>query len=328
MDYIQKFTGYIFLLLCACHVCLSVEIKILDSSRTELGEGPYWRYPNLYYTDLVTGNLYRHDTITNQTFRCKIHDENRTSFIIPYRKSKDLYVVGLGKKVAKIQWDGHSPHCKLIRILFEIRNKDKHIWINDGKCVANGTLFTGSASCNFSRPYQNLYKYEGGGAPEIIKPNVSLSNGLAWNYKRSELYHVDSGANTITQFGFDQNGDITSNPKIVFKLDKRAISCSSEDMAVMDGMTIDTDGNLYVAIFGGKKVIKICTRKWTIIKIYEMPCAAVSSVSFGGPNMDILYVTSAANLLGLARFPKPCGAVFSVHNIGAKGLRPDECSFT
>ncbi|XP_037937576.1 putative sugar lactone lactonase YvrE [Teleopsis dalmanni] len=321
-------TAQLYVFKCYCHIKISLPLKIttLENTHAELADGPHWRHPNLYYADLGTGNLFRRDTTTNQTFKCKINKENRASFIIPYRNSNDLFVVGLNKKVAQIKWDGRSSQCCIVKVLFQIKSDDAHAFINDGKCAANGALFTGSASCNFTQFDEKLYKYRSG-FPEIIKKNISYSNGLVWNNRRNELYQVDSKENTIMQYTFDQKNDLLGKPKVVFKFNNTVESCESSDLVVMDGMTTDSKGHLYVAIFGGKKVIKICSRKWRIMKTYEMPCVAVTSVSFGGPNMDILYVTSAANLFGIRSFPKPCGSVFSVHNIGAKGLKADEFSY-
>ncbi|XP_037932227.1 uncharacterized protein LOC119667019 [Teleopsis dalmanni] len=313
----------LYILLCLFRVNFCWKFSILPNSHAELGEGPHWRYPNLYYADFATGNLYRHETTTKRTFKCKIKNENRSSIIIPYRNTKDLFVVGLNQKVAQVKWDGRSAECHIIKVLFKIHPNDEHVWLNDGKCDANGALFIGSAKCGLF-PNQNLYKYKAG-TREIIKRNINISNGFAWNHKRNEMYHVDSAANTITKFKLDHKGNILGSPKIVFEYNESIETCEVSDLAVMDGMTIDTEGFLYVAIFGGKKVIKICTRKWDIVKTFDMPCAAVSSVSFGGPNMDVLYVTSAASLFDIASYPKPCGSVFSF-NVGAKGLSPDECS--
>lgn len=80
-------------------------------------------------------------------------------------------------------------------------------------------------------------------------------------------------------------------------------------------MTIDTDGNLYVATFGAWKIFKINPTKRTIELEIKMPCEQVTSCAFGGPNLDILYVTTAAHERGTKQ-PPPAGRLFKITGLG------------
>lgn len=84
---------------------------------------------------------------------------------------------------------------------------------------------------------------------------------------------------------------------------------------VPDGMTIDTDGNLYVCTFGAWKIFKINPTKRTIELEIKMPCEQVTSCAFGGPNLDILYVTTAAHERGTKQ-PPPAGRLFQITGLG------------
>lgn len=84
-----------------------------------------------------------------------------------------------------------------------------------------------------------------------------------------------------------------------------------------DGMTIDENGNLYVAAWGGSKVYVIDPNEKKIIREIVMPTLRVSSVAFGGPNLDILYVTTAAkNSVDLSL---PAGGLFKITGLNVKG---------
>lgn len=84
---------------------------------------------------------------------------------------------------------------------------------------------------------------------------------------------------------------------------------------VPDGMTIDTEGNLYVATFGGWKIFKINPVKRTIEMEIKMPCEQITSIAFGGPNLDILYVTAASHERGTKQ-PPPSGRLFKITGLG------------
>jgi gluconolactonase len=87
-------------------------------------------------------------------------------------------------------------------------------------------------------------------------------------------------------------------------------------------MTIDSDENLWIAVFAGAKVIKVDPRKGKKIGQIDFPTKNMTSVAFGGPNLDILYATSAEHFLSkeeLVAQPS-AGALFEVRNVGAKGL--------
>jgi sugar lactone lactonase YvrE len=87
-----------------------------------------------------------------------------------------------------------------------------------------------------------------------------------------------------------------------------------------DGMTIDEDGLLYVATFGGNKVLKINPSTKKIEAEVKMPVEQITSVAFGGPNLDILYVTTCgANI----RSPQtaPAGGLFKITGLGVKGTK-------
>lgn len=82
-------------------------------------------------------------------------------------------------------------------------------------------------------------------------------------------------------------------------------------------MTIDADGNLYVATWGGSKVFVVNPQTKEITRVIEMPTKQVTSLAFGGPKLDVLYVTTAGK-------PKPqeppAGGLFKITGLGAKGL--------
>lgn len=88
---------------------------------------------------------------------------------------------------------------------------------------------------------------------------------------------------------------------------------------VPDGMTIDTNGSLYVATFGGSKILKINPTTGAIELEIKFPAEQITSAAFGGPNLDILYVTSASKEFK-SKQPPPAGKLFTVTGLGVKGF--------
>ncbi|KRT79684.1 hypothetical protein AMK59_7555 [Oryctes borbonicus] len=144
---------------------------------------------------------------------------------------------------------------------------------------------------------------------------VTCSNGLAWSIDNKNFYYIDSGTYEIHQYDFDiTNGEI-SNKKVVFSLKEAGIE------GFADGHTIDTDGNLWVAIFNGSRVIKIDPRRQNaLLQTVEIPAKQVTSVTFGGANFDELYVTTAGTIGNDSMLPSPNGALFRVTGLGVKGF--------
>lgn len=86
-----------------------------------------------------------------------------------------------------------------------------------------------------------------------------------------------------------------------------------------DGLTIDADGFLYLATWGGSKVLRIDPNTGKTVLDIELPAEQITSVAFGGPNLDELFVTSAATARDKAQHP-PAGSLFKVTGLGVRGL--------
>jgi sugar lactone lactonase YvrE len=114
--------------------------------------------------------------------------------------------------------------------------------------------------------------------------NTTISNGLAWSADGKSMYFIDSIYNSVKHFTFSTENANFSNEKIVIE---------NPEMKYFDGMTIDSDGMLWVAHFGGS-----CVRRWNpntgevLLKI-ELPCPNITSLTFGGKDYTTLYITTS-----------------------------------
>lgn len=157
-------------------------------------------------------------------------------------------------------------------------------------------------------------------SPEILLHPVNISNGMAWNKANNKFYYIDSASLFITEYDYDNEQGNISNKKIIFDLKNNNIE------AYPDGMTIDKDDNLWIALYGGGSVIKINPRTGELLERYPIPAQCVTSVAWGGPKLDILFVTTSRNSLNDAEKARQPGAgcLYALTNLNTWGLPPFE----
>lgn len=142
--------------------------------------------------------------------------------------------------------------------------------------------------------------------------DVTVSNGLAWSPDNRTMYFADSWARTIFQFDFDLGSGTLNNRRVFAELQPSS--------GVPDGATVDSQGFLWSANFDGACLTRYAPNG-TVDRVIQMPVQRPTSCSFGGENLDILYVTSASFNLSeqqLAEAPL-AGSLFAV-DAGVKGL--------
>ncbi|KAF2906145.1 hypothetical protein ILUMI_00037 [Ignelater luminosus] len=292
------------------------------TNRVTLGEGPHWDIPSqsLYYVDILGQALHKYVPATNTHTKAKI-EGGPVGFAVPVQGRKNSFVIGLGRKIALVKWNGVSEEVSEMKILVEVDNEIGHLnnRFNDGKADPTGRLWAGTMG---PEPEIGKLEPEKGSLYTLANTcqvkrhlkKVSISNGLAWNPQLQKMYYIDSPLRTIDQYDYDVTKNEISNKKVVFDFDKHNIP------GVPDGMTIDADGNLWVAVFNGGRLIKINPNTSELLDTIYFPAKQITAIAFGGPNLDTLYVTSAQLVVDGESQPEPAGAVFKVTNVGAKGL--------
>lgn len=150
----------------------------------------------------------------------------------------------------------------------------------------------------------------------MLRP-VNISNGLAWNKANDKFYHIDTPTFTVKEYDYDNDSGNISNPRVAFNLTK-----FGNIGGFPDGMTIDKDDNLWIALYYGGAVIKVNPKTGCLLEVIAIPAQCVSSVSWGGPKLDILFVTTSRHALSpLERIRQPAaGSLFGITNLGTNGL--------
>jgi len=289
-----------------------------------LGEGPHWdaKRQTLYFVDIQGSAVFRYTPASNKFAKASVGSKH-PSFIIPVDGKEDQFVISLDNELVIISWDGESDEVEIVDTLSVVTEPvTPNTKFNDAKCDSSGRLWAGVHVIDFDSipetpPLGTLYSFDPK-KRELISQveRIRIANGLAFNDKTKKLFYIDSLKGTVDQYDFDIINGKISNGKVFFTLSQQKLS------GLPDGMTIDTNGNLFVANFGGGRVLKIDGKKpETLLETINLPAVEITSVAFGGKNLDELYVTSASlEYEGKTPEQPVNGATYRVTGTGSKGF--------
>lgn len=298
----------------------SYKVEEIPGPQLDLGEGPHWdiQTQSLYYVSLLEATIHRLDHKSNKVYNAKVEGCTYASFIVPVKGRSDEFVVGDGTRIVLISWDGLSDRAKVLSCLADLGQRASgHRW-NDGKVDSLGRLYAGvMITENGGNPFEintgKFYRFDARSRTFVQQlTGLYISNGLTWSEQTKKFYFVDSGAYDIKEFTMDEDGNVVSG-KVLFDLKENG----KKTVHFLDGMTMDTEGNLFVAVFHAGKVLKI-DPKGQVIQEIIIPTKQITSVAFGGPKLDELYVTTAKKQVLNPQDP-PAGATFKVTGLGVKG---------
>lgn len=283
--------------------------ELLIESEYLLGEGPVWDADNncLYWVNILAGDIHRLSVTTGE----------RTTFNV----GQLVGAVVLREKGGLVAAMHHGFYFVDFdnRTFQFITNPEAHLpnnRFNDGKCDAAGRFWAGTMPIDEKKPDGSLYLLDTNLSASLKIPQVTISNGIAWNSDNTIMYYIDTPTRHIVAYDFDvETGNITN---------KRIAVDVAHEKGYPDGMTIDTDGMLWVAYYGGWEVIQYNPANGKALQQINIPVANATCCTFGGPGMNDLYITTARKELTpveLAQQPL-AGSVFIVRNLPVKGIKP------
>ncbi|XP_067206168.1 regucalcin isoform X2 [Linepithema humile] len=287
-----------------------------------LSEGPHWdqRTQKLYFVDITNQYIRRLDPATGEVNSAYIK-HGPVGVVVTVDDTPDKLVAGSGRDVILVSWDGDENEANTtIEVLCSVDTDRNQTRINDGKVDSHGRFWLGTMANEVNGQVSpnegTLYRIDDKLEPKTEVTPVSISNGLAWDKEDNKFYYIDSPTRQVVGYDYDPQAGTISNKKVIFDLNK------TELQGVPDGMTIDTDGNLWVALFGGHHVIHVNPKTGKLLRKVKIPAENVTSVTFGGPLLETLYVTTSGyNLTAQQRKTTPyAGAVFALKGLGARGI--------
>ena len=257
---------------------MDIKAKLVLDDFMELGEGPCWDEAEqaLYWVDTDMKRVHKYCPYNDEK---KVYQfEEKVGAVV--KESENTLVAAMEAGVYRInQTDGSAE-----LIIRPEDHTDENIF-NDGKCDLKGRFWVGTVHREELDGRGTLYMMTPDRACEAKYRNVTISNGIAWTEDYKTMYYIDTPTCRITAFDYDIETGAISNERTAVEF--------GPDMGWPDGMTIDKDGNLWVAMWGGWSVLKCDPANGKIIGSIKLPVANVTSCIFGGKDLDTLYITTA-----------------------------------
>lgn len=274
----------------------------------ELGEGPVWDAKNnrLLWLDITKGEIHQYNVHT-KTYN--VFNVGKMIGSIAPRENGG-YIAGLENGIAFIDIEKN-----LIQLL---TNPEEGLGnrFNDGKCDASGRFWVGTMALSEEENKGNLYVMDADLSLKKKIENVTISNGIAWNAVNTIMYYIDSPTNYVFAFDYNIETAEINNQRVVIDL--------AHEEGSADGMTIDEEGMLWIAFYGGWRVARYDAATGKLLRQVELPVENVSCCTFGGDDLNDLYITTASKGMSeeLIREQPHAGKLFVVKNIGVKGTLP------
>ena len=258
-------------------------------------EGPVWFPDGLRWVDMLAGDVL--SLGTDGTVR-RVHAGKVVAAVRPRQAGGAVLAVERG--FALQDADGTVTTLDPVWT-------DEGIRMNEGGCDPDGRFWCGSMAYDQSPGAASMYRLDPGGTVRRVFGDVTISNGLEWSPDGSLAYYDDTATHRVDVFDYDRDAGLTGRrPFVVLGDDGNP-----------DGLTVDAEGGVWVALHGAGAVHRYDARG-RLDAVVEVPTPQVTACTLGGPGLDQLFVTTSRE--GMAPDDDPlAGALFRV-DAGVRGL--------
>jgi sugar lactone lactonase YvrE len=254
-----------------------MEYEILTSLQSRLGEGPLYHAEEnaVFWTDIDSGLLHRHslaDSLT-ETVHSGVPIGGFT-----IQEDGSLLLFRAGGAI-------HLLRDLELTVVLQGIEDERESRFNDVAAAPGGHVFCGT----MPTPHRKgrLYRLDLEGILSIVLEGVGCSNGMGWSPDESTMYFTDTSESTIYAFDYDVRSGQMSNRRVLFDMESKGYP---------DGMTVDGEGNLWTGLWDGGCLLKI-SPEGALLERIPLPAKKITCPTFGGPDLEELYVTSAGGHL-------------------------------
>jgi len=281
------------------------KVECVADVRAELGEGPVWVAAEraLYWVDINGRRIFR---LSESGERREWPTPMRVGSIAP--RARGGFIAGTDRGIALVDLDQDR-----FEVVASPEQHLPHNRFNDGKVDRQGRFWAGTMDDREKGSAGALYRIDPNRTCTAIDGGYGITNGPAFSPDGARMYHSDTLRQVTYAFDLDAAGEATN---------RRVFVQFGAGDGHPDGMTVDAEGCLWIALWGGW-----CVRRFSpdgdLLRTVEMPVEQPSSCAFGGPGLDRLYVTSATKGLdqtALAMQPNAGGLFMLIP--GVRGI-PD-----
>lgn len=281
-----------------------MEIRPIVDCRTTLGEGPLWdtREQKIYWVDSRGCKIYRANADGGNVENWDVPSEigslalrEQGGAVIALRTGIHTFDFATGRATLIVDPEPNLPTTRL----------------NDGKVDRRGRFFFGSMDVDEKKTICQLYRLDPDFSLHVMDENIIVSNGPCFSPDDRTFYFADSRSGRISAYDYDVDAGTLSNKRIFTELSSGA----------PDGGTVDAEGYVWTsAIIAGE--LRRFAPDGVLERSIPMPVKNVTSLNFGGPNLDVIFCTSIAKM-HLPDVPNDGplgGSLFAIHGAGIRGV--------
>ena len=275
---------------------MTAPYEVAVRAEAELGEGPTWDAAagRLLWIDILGSRLHTYDPATGR--RTVRRTEQHIGAVKP-RAGGGLVLnlrdgIGLLDPDGGFRWLHHEP----------VPGRRA----NDAAVAPDGALWAGTMRYDEAPGGGTLSRVTGDGSVDVVLDDVAVSNGTGWSPDGRLMYYIDSPTRRVDVFDH-ADGRISW---------RRTLAEIEEGAGFPDGLTVDAEGCVWVALWQGSAVRRY-TPDGELDRVIELPVPLVTACAFGGADLSDLYITTAR--VGLTEPPALAGSLFVVPGAG-KGL--------
>jgi sugar lactone lactonase YvrE len=237
------------------------------------GEGPVWseRWGGLQFVDMLAGDIL---SLKDDGSVDRRHVAEVAAALRP--RSRGGAVIGIERGFALENAGGTLVH------LGELWTNE-HVRMNEGSCDPDGRFYCGSMSKDKRPGAGALYRLDPDLSVHVVLPDVTISNGLEWTKDGSRAYYNDTPTCAVSVFDYDSKTGLTN---------RRVFVDFSSEGKRPDGLTVDEHDGVWVALSNGSAV-RGYNKDGVLAEVIEVPAKKVTACTFGGPQLDRLFITTS-----------------------------------
>lgn len=277
---------------------MSVRAERITDSVHYHGEGPVW-FPGgggLQWVDMLAGDVL---SLRADGQISRRHVGEIAAAIRP--RAAGGAVIGVERGFALEDPDGTLTHLPPVW-------GDKGVRMNEGGCDPDGRFHCGSMAYDKREGAAALYRLDPDRSVHTVLENVTISNGLEWSPDGTRAYYDDTATGQVAIFDYDRDSGLTGG---------RTFVSIPEDAGHPDGLTVDSEGGVWVALNKGGAVHRY-TAAGVLDEVIEVPTPLVTACTFGGERLDELFITTSRE--GMQPHEDPVAGSLFRAAVGVRGL--------
>ena len=273
--------------------------------RAQWGEGPLWWNDRLLYVDIEKHLVIEYSPDTNEEKSWDVSSSvGRVGAVVPCAGSDSHLIVAGDNGLYTLNRDNGETTA-----ISNPEPEKENNRFNDGKCSPDGRFFAGTISLVKNQGDAALYRLDSDLSLHTAFSGVTNSNGIVWDATGTICYYIDTPRLGVIAFDYSAETGQLSNEREAFS--------TSDIAASQDGMTIDANGNLWIAFCHGACVACYDPTTGKELHRVELPCLETTACAFGGANLDELYITTGIHK---TEQEEHAGKLFKVTGLGVTGL--------